>query len=242
MTSIIAHRGASADAPENTVEAFKLAWEHGADAVEMDLRMSRDGGIVVIHDEDLKRMAGDSRRVRDVDCWQLLEMDVGRSRQGSKWAGVKIPHLAQALEAVPGHKQVFLELKEGEEMLPAVQEVISHCRLDNSQINLISFNRAVLARAKVLMPQLAVSLIVDYPSVLGFERLIGTSLDHGFSGLHVARDWPLDVPRVNRAHEAGLKVHVWTVDDGQRGMELVKAGVDGLTTNMPQKLRRLLKL
>jgi len=241
MTSIIAHRGASADAPENTVEAFRLAWQQGADAIEMDLRLTADGQVIVFHDEDLRRMAGDPRRVRDMTAAELVGMEVGRSNHG-RWSAAQIPLLEAALADVPRGGGVFLELKCDSSMLPSLGKVLSGCGLHGSQITLISFNLQVLAEAKAMMPALNSALIVDWPSVIGFERLMSMATDHGIDGLDVATDWPLDSPRVARAHEQGLKVHVWTVDDVRRARELVKAGVDGIATNIPLKMRRALEL
>jgi glycerophosphoryl diester phosphodiesterase len=82
--------------------------------------------------------------------------------------------------------------------------------------------------------------VVDYPSVLGFERLVSTAVNLKLDAIDVSVSWPLDERRVSRAHDAGLKVYVWTVDDAARARELVKVGVDGITTNAPLRLRRLL--
>ena len=108
---IIAHRGFSSQAPENTLSAFRLAWERGADACETDLHLTKDGNIVVTHDENLKRVSGEDKSVAHSALKELLTLDVG-SWMGPKWKGEKIPTLDQALATMPvGKKRFFLEIK-----------------------------------------------------------------------------------------------------------------------------------
>ena len=116
MPQIIAHRGASGDAPENTLAAFRLAWEQEADGIEMDLHLSRDGKIVVFHDKTLRRTAGVRGRVCDKTWDELRCLDVGLWKD-PRWRGERIPLLEEALEVVPLGKSVWLELKGGPEIL-----------------------------------------------------------------------------------------------------------------------------
>src|SRR5262245_12288077 len=108
---IVAHRGASADAPENTVAAFKLGFEQGADYAETDLRLSKDGQIVLIHDDNTKRTAGLDKKVREQTLEELRRLDAG-SFKGEKWKGEPIPTLEEGLATVPKGKGIFLELKD----------------------------------------------------------------------------------------------------------------------------------
>ena len=104
MVEIVAHRGASYDAPENTVAAIKLAWEQKADAAEFDVFLSKDGKIVVMHDKDTKRIAGVDRKVVDQTLAELRKLDVGRWKD-AKFAGEKMPTLDEMLATVPEGKQ-----------------------------------------------------------------------------------------------------------------------------------------
>tara|TARA_B100000745_G_C19782764_1_gene256469 strand:- start:6 stop:407 length:402 start_codon:yes stop_codon:yes gene_type:complete len=97
---IIAHRGASHDAPENTLESVKLGWAQGADAVEVDVYLSKDGHIVVHHDSDTKKLAGVDRKVVDQTLAELRQLDVG-AWKGPKWKGVRIPELDDVLATIP---------------------------------------------------------------------------------------------------------------------------------------------
>src|SRR5438445_6957075 len=107
---IIAHRGASYDAPENTLASVKLAWEQKADAVEIDVHLSKDGSIVVIHDANTSKVAGVRKRVSDQTLAELKGLDVGRWK-GPKWASERIATLDEVLATVPERKRLFIEIK-----------------------------------------------------------------------------------------------------------------------------------
>src|SRR6478752_5983209 len=115
---IVGHRGASYDAPENTVASVKLAWEQKADAAEFDVYRTKDGKIVVIHDKDTKRTAGGVNKVvAESTLAELRALDVGKWK-GEKYAGERIPTLAEVLATVPAGKKVFIEVKPGPEVVP----------------------------------------------------------------------------------------------------------------------------
>ena len=107
---IIAHRGASFDAPENTLAAVNLAWQQNADAVEVDVHLSRDGHLFVIHDADTRRTTGLDRKVAQLKLPQLPRHDAGRWK-GAQWRGEKIPTLDEVLATVPRGKKIFIEIK-----------------------------------------------------------------------------------------------------------------------------------
>ena len=114
---IIAHRGASHDAPENTLAAIRLAWQQEADAVEVDVQLSKDGKLVVIHDDNTKRSGRFARKVNAQTLDELRKLDVGRWK-GKRWAGEKIPTLAAVLATVPDGKRLFVEFKCGPDGIP----------------------------------------------------------------------------------------------------------------------------
>ena len=104
---IVAHRGASRDAPENTIPSFNLAWEQGADAIEGDFHLSRDGQIVCIHDRDTKRLTGKRRAIKDFTLDELKSLDVG-AWFGAAFKGTQIPTLAEVFSTIPQGKGMFL--------------------------------------------------------------------------------------------------------------------------------------
>ncbi|WP_009960771.1 glycerophosphodiester phosphodiesterase [Verrucomicrobium spinosum] len=233
---IIAHRGASADAPENTLAAFRLAWEQRADAVEMDLRLTRDHQVAVIHDADLRRVAGDSHKVAAMDAVDLVQIQTGQGAGIGR--ATMVPLLAQVLREVPQGRRVFLELKAGAGLVEAVRKVLEDSSLAPEQVVIIGFDHALVQQAREAMPVVETAWVVDYPSIWNLTHLIKLAASHRISGLDLRVDWPLTGADVARAHEAGLKLYIWTVDDPARARELAAMGVDGLTTNIPQRLRR----
>src|SRR3954471_10535808 len=119
----ISHRGESADAPENTLAAFKLAWERKVGAIELDVHLARDGTLVVCHDPDTKRTTGVPRRIKDSHWDELKGLDAGRWK-GPAWAGEKLPTLGEALATIPDGARCFIEVKVGPEAVPALVEAV----------------------------------------------------------------------------------------------------------------------
>ncbi|MCE9518123.1 MAG: glycerophosphodiester phosphodiesterase, partial [Verrucomicrobia bacterium] len=209
MTAVIAHRGASTDAPENTLAAFRLAWEQGADAVEMDLWPTRDGRIAVIHDADLRRVGSSRRKVSALEASELKTFDVGAWKD-AHWAGERVPLLDEVLATVPQTGRVFLELKGGSEMLPELSQCIGQSGLDASQISIIAFKRPLLLASKKLLPDVERVWVIGRPSSLSFGEVVKAAVGSGLDGLDFSASWPLDRSRVEEAHRARLKVYVWT--------------------------------
>src|SRR6266536_3117553 len=119
---IIAHRGASRDAPENTLAAVNLAWRQGADAAEVDVQFSRDGKLVVIHDPNTRRTAKRNKKVSDQTLAELRLLDVGRWK-GDQWRGERIPTLEEVLETVPNGKRRVVELKAAPNAIPKFSQL-----------------------------------------------------------------------------------------------------------------------
>ncbi|MCI0348978.1 MAG: hypothetical protein L0Z53_06090, partial [Acidobacteriales bacterium] len=135
---IIAHRGASYDAPENTLSAMKLAWEQGADAIELDLWLSKDGKMVVLHDADTKRVGGTTNRVAQQTWAELQQIDVGAWKH-ARFAGERIPTLESILETMPKRRRAVLEIKCGPEILPELERVLGRSQRKPEEFAIISF-------------------------------------------------------------------------------------------------------
>jgi glycerophosphoryl diester phosphodiesterase len=245
---VVAHRGASQDAPENTLAAVKLGLEQGADAVEIDVHLSRDGKIVVLHDDDTKRTAGLDKKVADQTLDELRGLDVGRF---GPWQGKgfseRIPTLDEVLALVPAGKRVFVEIKCGVEILPALEQSLRGSRLSPYQTAIISFQYAVVEAAKRRFPDRRVYWLHGYDKdkktgeFPRIEDLVRRAKEARLDGLNLNHQFPLDGAAVRRVKDTGLTCYVWTVDDPAKARELVKAGVDGITTNRPGALRRELE-
>ncbi len=220
---VIAHRGASAAYPENTVEAFRGAAAMGADWVELDARRTADGALVVHHDATLP----DGTALVGLERDQLPP---------------SVPTLAEALDACAG-MGVNIEIKNNppdpdldpeERVAEATARLLAE-RGGRDEVLISSFNPATLARVRARAPHVATALLVIEPAPDVVEVVVAA----GHSALH-PYDWFVDEDLVGRCHAADVKVNVWTVDDPARMQELIDLGVDGLCTNVPDVARSLI--
>jgi glycerophosphoryl diester phosphodiesterase len=219
---VIAHRGASAAHPENTVAAFRGAAELGSDWVELDARRTVDGALVVHHDAEL----ADGRVI----------VELGRADLPAP-----VPTLADALDACAG-MGVNIEIKNNvpdpdfdlDERVAEATVALLADRGDRDEVLVSSFNPATLARVGARAPHLATALLVVEPESDVVTRVVAA----GHRALH-PYDWFVDQALVDRCHAAGVRVNVWTVDDPTRMAELLDLGVDGLCTNVPDVARRV---
>jgi glycerophosphoryl diester phosphodiesterase len=239
---IIAHRGASFDAPENTLAAVRLAWEQRADAVEVDVQLSRDGQLVVIHDADTARTAGLKRDVCAQSLAELRSLDAGRWK-GAAWMGARIPTLEEILAIVPAGKRLFVEIKCGPEATTELARVLNLSPCAPGQLVLIGFSLPTVKFLKREFPALETGWITAlkrnwrtrrWPKP---ESLIEKLRGSGLNAVDLHFRGPLKAPFVNALHSAGFKVYVWTVDSPADARKLITAGVDGITTNRPGWLR-----
>lgn len=219
---IVAHRGASHDAPENSLEAFRLGWSQ-ADANELDVHLSRDGRLVVIHDASTKRTTGVDKPVAEQSFSEL-------KAQG-------VPALEEVVEGVPEKKRLFIEIKCGAEALEPLGRLLAGRPPERFAI--IGFNLATMTKAKALFPKIPVFWLSGYKEELKIEDLIAKAKAAGLDGLDLNHKFPPDV--VKKTREAGLKVLVWTVNDPDIARSWAAAGVDGITTDRPGWLRERLR-
>lgn len=252
---IVAHRGASADAPENTVAAIELAWKQNADASEFDVLLTKDGKLVVIHDATTKRTTGTDLKVVDSTLAELRKLDAG-SWKDKKFAGEKLPTLDEMLATVPSGKsgggagepvggsplkRVFIEIKCGPEAVPEMDRVIRASKLKPEQTVVISFNADVVAASKKLRPDLQALWIVSLSGKKTAEDLIAKAKEIKADGLDLsATAAVLDKAFGDKVKAAGLKLYVWTVDDADLARKMIAAGVESITTNKPGWLREQL--
>jgi len=232
---LLAHRGASADMPENTLDAFEEAMRQGADGVELDARLCGSGEVVVCHDDDLRRVAGLDLRVDGTGWQKLREIDVGRRLKG---VPARIPLLAEVLRAMPPKACINVELKcEGWNdggLTAAVVKVIREARAEG-QVVISSFNAPCLARLRYLAPKLRRGYLIDPDrSFLLHGRLLAGPLSN-YSVHPSAETCTAEGVRRWRAH--GLEVAVWTVDEPQRARAFRDMGVRYLITNQPKAVR-----
>jgi glycerophosphoryl diester phosphodiesterase len=243
---IIGHRGASHDAPENTLASIRLAWKQNADASETDVHLTKDSQIVVIHDFNTRRVGGRNRKVVEQTLAELKELDIGRWK-GEQWAGERIPTLAEYLAAIPAGKRLFIEIKCGPEIVPHLVEVIHNAGKRPEQTCLIGFSYDVMRAAKRELPELKCYWIVELRRNKETGRwspqlatLIRKAKDAGLDGIDFGDAPVLDREFVSQLKQSGLGVYTWTVDSVQEAKRLEQAGVDGITTNRPGFLKESL--
>jgi glycerophosphoryl diester phosphodiesterase len=233
----VAHRGASGNFPENTRIAFEKAIEAGADMIELDCQQSRDGHIVVFHDERLNRTAGVKGRIHEKTLEQLKKLDIGAWRR-SAFKGQRILTLEEALEIVVGNTDLCLEIKcypgapTGIEI--KLLFILSHYDyLDRTVIASADYHS--LHRVRELAPEARIGIIYGAgvkQNGLDFADQVGAG------SVHVQKEFATR-EFVENAWEAGLDVHVWTINDLREIENFASWGIQGIITDYPEKLSRL---
>ena len=243
----IAHRGESYDAPENTMAAINLAWERNADAVEIDVHLSKDGKIVVIHDHNTWRVSGSFKNVRDHTLAELKRLDVGKYK-GSQWINERIPTLEEVIATVPEDKYLFVEIKCGAEILPELKSVIEKSKLQPDQVKLIGFSLDTMRDAKRFLPEHEVFWVNELVQGMDsnsrksdLQELINGAKQAGLDGLDLEACEAIDKNFVNQIEANGMKLYVWTVNDPTEAKRLIEAGVDGIATDRAQWLKTQLE-
>ncbi|BCU75547.1 glycerophosphodiester phosphodiesterase family protein [Luteolibacter sp. LG18] len=235
----IAHRGASDAAPENTLAAFRKAWEEGADGIEGDFRVTVDGQVICIHDADTKRTAGIKHRVERCHWKTLAGLDVG-SWKGKRFAGERIPLLTEVLEILPPGKRLFIEIKSRLRIIEPLKQVLSQHGADPKQVVLMAFDPVIVSACREAMPSFESHLIHSLKGISKPARAAAYASEFercGAQGLQfdcrapVSAEWlaSLDCPLTS-----------WTVNDMKTARKVLALGVDHLTTNKPAKLREAL--
>lgn len=239
---IIAHRGESFDAPENTMAAINLAWERGAKTVEIDVHLSQDNEVVVIHDYNTKRLAGVNKKVKHQSLDELKKLDIG-SWKDIQWKGEQIPSISEVLNSMPEEKKLIIEIKTEAEIIPFLQKEMEKSELKTEQIELIGFDLKTMALTKKAFPDHKVLWLLDldyywYAKVLkpSIKKSIRKAKKHGLNGLNVWAGNLLEKKMIQQVHEAELLLYCWTVNDIPKAKNLMDWGIDGITTDGAQWL------
>jgi glycerophosphoryl diester phosphodiesterase len=239
MTIIVAHRGAAAQAPENTMEAFRLGVEAGADAIELDVHLTADGQLAVIHDETLERTTDRTGRVADLTMDQVREADAGAtfSREGDSGfpfadRGLTVPTLPEVLEWLPEGTGLVVEIKARAAADAVVEAVRSHPVRDG-RLAVISFDEAAIERVRELDPEIKTGYLL-VPSQPVEPALIWAT-EHGHAGVHpYEADLGMDpLPLLAQANAFGREIGCYVVNDPERMKHLAACGIWGFVTDVP---------
>jgi glycerophosphoryl diester phosphodiesterase len=236
----IAHRGASGYAPENTMAAFQKAKEMKADYFELDVQMSKDGELVIIHDNTVDRTTNGKGKVKELTLAELRQLDAG-SKFSPQFAGEKIPTLAEALDQFRGKIGILIELK-SPELYPGIEEKVAkelkkrkmHTP-KNEKIIVQSFNFESMKKFHHLLPEIPIGLLTSNKNDLSNTKLkeFSTYADY------VNPSYSLVTKElVNQIHKNGMKIHSWTVRDRNQVQPLLNAKVDGIITDYPDYVPR----
>ncbi|HEY9152901.1 MAG TPA: glycerophosphodiester phosphodiesterase family protein [Anaerolineales bacterium] len=230
---IFAHRGASAHAPENTLASFELALSQGADAIELDARLSADGQVVVIHDSTVDRTTNGHGRVAKLTLNELRSLDASSS-YAEKYRREKIPLLEEVFEAVGKKMLINVELKNytpHDQLVEKVCELVQKHGLEN-RIIFSSFLTSSLKKAERLLPEVPRGLL----TLDGWMGAWGRSFEFSFGEYAALHPYLTDVTKqqVVRVHRLKRRVHVWTVNKAEDMVRLNNWGVDGILTDDPE--------
>ncbi|MDE2039989.1 MAG: hypothetical protein KGO96_01385 [Elusimicrobia bacterium] len=228
---LIAHRGASGYAPENTLAAFRLALDLGARAVELDIHQTRDGELVVIHDDDLKRVGRLKARIAELSAGELAAVDVG-SWFSPRFASERAPTLSQAMDLVAGRAELHVELKHGSRRYPGIErrlvELIER-RAAWKETLISSFDHPALFAVRALDKRARIGYLLG---LTGMRKAYREMRALGAESLNLSlRQAGADLAR--KLHARGLKGLVYTVNTREQLSRVASRGYDGAFTNFP---------
>jgi len=223
---IMGHRGAPAYEPENTLRSLRRALELGADAVEIDLQLSKDGHLVVIHDDTVDRTTDGTGRVRDLTWAELRRLDAGK--------GERLPSLGEVVELVRGRAHLVVEIKDPDAAPPLLQFFRERRLFDAAHV--ISFWHPVVKALKEQEPRLRTGVLLvgcpaDPAGLARAARAEALVLHYAY----VTREL------VAQAHDHGLLVYVWNIDDPDTLKPYLDMNLDGIGSNRPDVLVQYIK-
>ncbi len=230
----IAHRGDSYVAPENTVAAAKSAWKAGADAVEVDVYLTKDNRVMVIHDSDTKRTCSGKKNLEIAKTPSVLlrDLDAGIWK-GAEFKGEKIPFLNEIIETVPEGKTLVVEVKCGTEIIPSLQRIMEKTP-KRSQIVFICFDWKTIVELKNTFPDNKCYWLSS--SKTGLAKKVKEAADAGLEGVNL-QSKIIDEETMVVAKEHKMEVLAWTVDDPAEAKRITQLGVTKITTNRPAWLK-----
>jgi glycerophosphoryl diester phosphodiesterase len=229
----IAHRGASGTFPENTLAAFRAAIEAGADMCELDVQLTRDGKVVVIHDDTVERTTDGQGAIAALTLDELQRLDAGAKFQSGAHRGARIPTLDEVFDATTGRCGLNIELKAAGVEAEVAQIMHAHNAFDASIVS--SFNWDSLKNIQQIDFKIRIGLLAEEKPI----ELMAAAVAMRAYAINPRWDM-VDADLCEAAHKSGLKVLTWTVDSDARMRALIEAGVDGIMTNFPARMRQVM--
>ncbi len=236
---LFGHRGARGLAPENTITSFSIAISYGVDGVELDVHLSKDGHVIVMHDDKVDRTTDGKGYIKDLTLNEIKSLDAG-SKFSQRFKGEKVPTLEEVFESFKDKILYKVEIKHSSEIYPGIEKkVVDIIKRYNLQkkVQIISFDFDSLKIVKELDPTISVGIIIEGRPLwyIDIAKKLGAEWIHAFYGLvYSSKD-------IEGAHAHGIKVGVWTLNDEQSINAFCKMGVDDITSDYPNELVRLCK-
>lgn len=233
--NVVAHRGASGYAPENTIASFDKAVAMGADYIEIDVQRSKDGELVVIHDHAVDRTTNGTGYVRELTIKELKALDAG-SWKGPEFAGERIPTFDEVLDRYHGRIGILIELK-APELYPGIEEEIAATliernltHLKSEEVIIQSFHFESMKRMSKLLPNIPIGVLTA-----SFEHASNEALKEfsTYADYFNPQYGLVSQELVERAHSHNLKVAAWTIRSREGADSLITAGVDAIITDFP---------
>lgn len=235
-TYIYAHRGASGYAPENTLEAFRLAAEMGAEGVELDVHFSKDGHVMVIHDEKIDRISNGQGRVCDYTREELLAFDFGFQFYKER-RGIRIPTLDEVYELLASTGLVVnVEIKSASPDMPAACDAIARKCGMQDRVIYSSFNHLQLVRMKEVDPNAFTAPLYHFNMIRPWDYCLNMQANASHPSQNQLRVFP---EYTERCHAMGLRVHPWTINEEEDMRFAFDADCDAIITNYPDIALRL---
>lgn len=235
----IAHRGASGVAPENTISAFLRSVEAGADIIELDVQLSKDLQVIVIHDETIKKFTGIDKNVKGLEFDYLKKLDFG-SWFSPEFKGEKIPSLQEAFEKIGKKIKYNIEIKKGEKIYPGITKSVINLvnKFDILENVLISsFDLEVIKKLRELNKEITAGIIFE-KNEWNYYLKIAQKLDCQFI---VPEKGLITESNVSKARDMGISVYPYVSDEEEEILKLIQTGVDGIITNRPDILSAIIK-
>lgn len=246
---IVAHRGASYGAPENTLPSFKLAWQEDADWIEGDFFLTKDGEIVCTHDKTTKRFNKENLTIKNSTLKQLKKLDFG-AWKNKKFKGTQIPTLKEVIKTIPVGRGIVIELKQGKEIVKPMVDILLSEKINLKHVTVICFYSEVIKETEKLLPQVRTQWLTSFKWDKKKKQMNPdmTSILKTLKECHAddldcqANEDIITESFVEKLHENGHKLNVWTVNDIDKAIRLKELGVDYISTDYPGKLREALKV
>lgn len=238
---VIAHRGSSGKAPENSLSAYKQAWLEKSDAIEIDLRMTKDKHFVCCHDNNLNRVSSSKKTISSLNLTDLKEIDIGLWKS-KKFKNETIPTLEEVLAKTPKRKKIFIEIKGALKEHENLFQIIEQSKFKKENFHFLSYLPAVVKLLKKRYSEYPATLNL-IPSLYNydFEKILSIIKKSKSNGISLHVDSFKSINLIKKIKNLDQFVICWTVNDLRFMKSLLKIKVNGIITDYPEKLVRLLE-